>query len=200
MPDYPTVKQDATTIKDNVAEGSNTASFVGQTMLDLAILAESGDSYFVDYNNNAADISLTADTWTDIPNNAAGSFTNTTYKPSDLSALDLIDTSTGYLDFTGLELGTQLLIRSDVTVTPQTNNSLLELRYLLGAGANQYPLLFWSERLDSGSGIGYSRVVPFPIYMGDTNTRDNAGRLQVKLSSAGTLSNAGVYISILKRA
>jgi hypothetical protein len=154
---------------------------------------------FVDYNNTGSDISLVADTWTDIPNNAAGSFTNTAYSPDDVGEFDLIDTSNGHLDFTSLTLGSELLIRSDVTVTPGTNNALFELRYLLGDGAGQYPLLFWSERLDSGSGLGYQRVVPFPIYMGDTNTRDNPGRLQAKLSSSGTLYNAGMYISIVDR-
>lgn len=154
---------------------------------------------FVDYNNSSGSISLTADTWTDLPNDAAGSFTNTSYPPTDIGGLDLIDTSNGYLDFSDLDLGSQLIIRSDVTVTPQTNNSLFQMRYLLGSGAGEYQLLFLSERLDSGSGLDYQRVIPFPIYMGDTNTRDNAGRLQAKLSTAGTIHNAGIYISILER-
>jgi len=154
---------------------------------------------FVDYNNSSGEISLAADTWTDLPNDAAGAFTNTAYSPTDVGGLDLIDTSNGYLDFSGLDLGSQLIIRSDVTVTPQTNNALFQMRYLLGSGAGEYQLLFLSERLDSGSGLDYQRVIPFPIYMGDTNTRDNAGRLQAKLSTAGTITNAGIYISILER-
>ncbi len=154
---------------------------------------------FVDYNNSSGLISLVADTWTDLPNDAAGSFTNTAYSPTDIGGLDLIDTSNGYLDFSDLDLGSQLIIRSDVTVTPQTNNSLFQMRYLLGGGAGEYQLLFLSERLDSGSGLDYQRVIPFPVYMGDTNTRDNPGRLQAKLTTAGTITNAGIYISILER-
>jgi len=154
---------------------------------------------FVDYNNSSGTVSLAADTWTDLPNDAAGAFTNTSYTPTDIGGLDLIDTSNGYLDFSDLDLGSQLIIRSDVTVTPQTNNALFQMRYLLGSGAGEYQLLFLSERLDSGSGLDYQRVIPFPIYMGDTNTRDNAGRLQAKLSTAGTITNAGIYISILER-
>jgi len=154
---------------------------------------------FVDYNNSSGTVSLAADTWTDLPNDAAGAFTNTDYPPTDIGGLDLIDTSNGYLDFSDLDLGSQLIIRSDVTVTPQTNNALFQMRYLLGSGAGEYQLLFLSERLDSGSGLDYQRVIPFPIYMGDTNTRDNAGRLQAKLSTAGTITNAGIYISILER-
>ena len=149
---------------------------------------------FADYNDNTGDISLTADTWTDVPNDKQGAFTNVSYLPSSISSV--LDEATGYLDFSELTLGSQLLIRNDFTITPNTNNSLLEVRYLLGQGVGEYALKFWSERLDNGSGIGYQRVVSFPIYMGDTNTQGGVGRLQVKLSTNGTLNNAGSYIKI----
>ena len=140
---------------------------------------------FIDYNDSTGDIDLTPDTWIDVPNNGAGAFTNKTYKPTTIN--DVLDDSTGYLDFSELTLGSQLLIRNDFTVTPNTNNSLLEVRYLLGQGAGEYALKFWSERLDSGSGIGYQRVISFPIYLGDTNTQGGVGKLQVKLSTNGSL-------------
>jgi hypothetical protein len=149
---------------------------------------------FIDYNDTTGSISLTSDTWTDVPNNGAGAFTNKTYKPTDIT--ELIDVNTGYLDFSELTLGSQILVRNDFTVVPNTNNALLEVRYVLGQGAGEYALKFWSERLDSGSGIDYQRVISFPIYMGDTNTQGGVGKLQVKLSTNGTLTNAGSYIKI----
>ena len=150
---------------------------------------------FIDYNDTTGDVALTADTWTDVPNNGQGAFTNTLYKPEGIT--NLLDANTGYLDFSELSLGSELIIRNDFTVTPQTNNSLLQVRYVLGQGAGEYPLLFWSERLDSGSGIGYQRVPVFAIYMGDLNTQGGVGKLQVKLSTNGTLNNAGSYISAI---
>ena len=155
------------------------------------VLAKTG---FIDYNDTTGDLTLTPDTWTDVPNNGAGAFTNKTYKPTLIN--EVLDGSTGYLDFSELTLGSQLLIRNDFTVTPNTNNSLLEVRYLLGQGAGEYALKFWSERLDSGSGIGYQRVISFPIYMGDTNTQGGVGKLQVKLSTNGSIDNAGSYVKI----
>ena len=149
---------------------------------------------FIDYNDTTGDVSITTETWTDVPNNGLGAFTNKVYKPTLIN--DVLDGSTGYLDFSELTLGSQLLIRNDFTVTPNTNNSLLEVRYLLGQGSGEYALKFWSERLDSGSGIGYQRVISFPIYMGDTNTQGGAGKLQVKLSTNGSINNAGSYIKI----
>ena len=149
---------------------------------------------FIDYNDTTGSVSLVADTWADVPNNGAGAFTNKVYKPTTIN--EVLDGSTGYLDFSELTLGSQLLIRNDFTVTPNTNNSLLEVRYLLGQGAGEYALKFWSERLDSGSGIGYQRVISFPIYMGDTNTQGGVGKLQVKLSTTGSINNAGSYVKI----
>jgi hypothetical protein len=152
---------------------------------------------FIDYNDTTGPVDLTADTWTDVPNNGAGAFSNNTYKPTSIN--EVLDTSTGYLDFSELTLGSQLIIRHDFEINPNTNNALFQVRYLLGQGANEYPLLFWSERLDNGSGIEYQRVPLFTIYMGDNNTQGGVGKLQVKLSTEGTITNAGVYINIQKR-
>ncbi len=149
---------------------------------------------FFDYNDSTGNVSITADTWTDVPNDGIGAYTNKIYKPSNVS--EIIDTNTGYLDFSDLTLGSELLIRNDFTITPSTNNCLLEARYLLGQGAAEYALVFWSERLDNGSGIPYQRVTNFPIYMGDTNTQGGVGKLQVRLSTNGTLTNAGSYVSV----
>ncbi len=181
-----------------IGNGTNSTSSTIQFLSSGSVTAEEFGRLarmgFVDYNDASGDVSLTADTWTDVPNDTLGSFTNTTYIPSNVTTL--IDDSTGHLDFTELELGQEISIRNDFIITPNTNNALLQVRYVLGTGANEYALLFWSERLDSGSGVAYQRVITFPIYMGDTNTRDNPGKLQVKLSTPGTLNNNGSYISI----
>lgn len=152
---------------------------------------------FYDYNDTTGNVSLTQDNWVDVPNNGQGDFTNLSYKVNGVE--NVLDTSTGYLDFSEITLGSEIIIRNDFTVTPQTNNALLEVRYLLGQGVGEYPLLFWSERLDNGSGIGYQRVPIFAIYMGDENTKGGVGKLQVKLSTNGTLNNAGSYISVKLR-
>ena len=152
---------------------------------------------FIDYNDSTGEITITENVWTDVPNNGAGTFTNKTYTPSGVN--DVLDTNTGYLDFSDLTLGSQIIVRNDFTIVPDTNNSLLQVRYLLGSGAQEYPLLILSERLDNGSGIEYQKVPVFAIYMGDNNTKSGPGKLQVKLSSSGTLINAGSYINIILR-
>ena len=155
---------------------------------------------FMDYNDtstSSSPITLVADTWTTIPNDGLGAFTNKTYKP-DGNVTELMDTSTGAIDPTGLSLGDTILIRNDFTVNPSTNNASLEFRYQLGTGGGSYTLGKRLGRLDEGSGTDYRfSLNPDLIYMGDENTRGNPGKLQVKLSSAGTLTNAGVAIQVM---
>jgi hypothetical protein len=160
-----------------------------------------GTNGFIDYNDTSttsSPVTLLADTWTVIPNDGLGPFTNKTYTPSGVT--ELMDTTIGAIDPTELSLGATILIRNDFTVTPNTNNALLEFRYTLGTGAGSYTLEKIVGRLDSGSGVGYRQsLVPDLIYMGDTNTNDNLIGLEVKLSASGTLVNAGSVIQVIKQ-
>ena len=202
-----TLQSQAIDLNAQAIESANLAlttlnSTINQLQNELTELASQVDEAnngfgFIDYNDSStalSPITLTPGVWTDISNDGLGAFTNKTYKPAGIS--ELLDSSNGYLDFSDLPLGSEVLVRNDFAVTPATNNCLLEARYLLGSGAGEYPLQFWSERLDSGSGIPYQRVTSFPIYMGDTNTQQNPGKMQLRLSTPGTVVNAGVYISI----
>lgn len=153
---------------------------------------------FIDYNDTTGTVSLTANTWTTIPNNGAGAFSNDTYKPEGVT--ELMDVSTGAIDTSELHLGDSILIRNDFKINPNTNNALLEFRYQLGAGVNSYTLQTNLGRLDDGSGKDYRfSLKPDLIYMGDTNTKDNPIVIQVKLSTNGTLTNAGSVIQLIKR-
>ena len=151
---------------------------------------------FIDYNDTTGPITLTGNTWTDIPNNGAGAFTNKLYAPDGIT--ELMDVSTGYIDPTQTTLGDVLLIRNDFTINPTINNALLEFRYALGGGAGSYALPTIIGRLDSGSGKDYRFTLRADkIYMGDDNTRLNPIKLQVRVSSGATLTNAGSVITLI---
>ena len=153
---------------------------------------------FIDYNDTTGAIALLSGVWTNIPNDGLGPFTNKTYKPDDVT--ELIDVVTGHIDVTETQLGESILIRNDYSVNPSTNNSLLEFRYELGTGGGVYTLEKIVGRLDSGSGQPYRfSLKPDLIYMGDINTRDNPIKMQIRLSTNGTLINAGSVIQLLKR-
>ena len=167
----------------------------------LTATESGGSNGIADYNDTSTTttpVTLVSGTWTTVPNNGAGSFTNLSYLPSGVTSL--MDTSTGAFDVSELTFGDAVYIRNDFTVTPATNNTLLELRYQLGAGGGTYTLEKIVSRLDSGSGIPYRfSLEPDLIYMGDANTKDNPILLQVKLSGNGSLVNAGSAISVVAR-
>ena len=153
---------------------------------------------FMDYNDTTGSIAVPSETWTTIPNNGLGAFTNKSYPPHGVT--ELMDVSTGEIDPTELELGDVLWIRNDFTVTPQINNTSLDFRYVLGNGGGEYTLEQQLGRLDRGAGVGYRFSLRIDeIYMGDANTRDNLITLQIKCSGASTLVNAGSAITVGKR-
>lgn len=180
----------------------NTTSYTGGLIqvdpLNTTAPTRDGIGDYNDTSTSATPLTLTADTWTDIPNDGLGAFTNLNFLPSDVT--QLIDTTTGYLDLTELNFGDTVFIRNDYSVTPSTNNSLLTLRYVLGTGLGEYTLEKVVGRLDSGSGQPYRfSLTPDMIYVGDSNTKDNPVKLQVKLSTNGTLVNAGSAIGVVRR-
>lgn len=154
---------------------------------------------FADYNDTSTastPVTLVDDTWTDIPNNGEGAFTNLKM-PTGVTRL--LDPTTGAILIDELPIGSSIIIRMDYTVTPTTNNAALDFRYTLGGGAGAYTLETTVNRLDEGSGRSYRQaLVTHYIYVGDDNTKDNPIQPQVKLSGGGTLVNAGMVIEVRK--
>ena len=113
-----------------VGAGSSTATELRDALEAIFFLSDGqidAKSGFIDYNDTTGPFSITADTWTDLPNNGLGAFTNKNYPP--INVTDLIDTSTGYIETSELDLGDTILIRNDFTINPNTNNALLKFRY-----------------------------------------------------------------------
>ena len=179
--------------KQLIIKCNNNKTFVIPTLRAIDI------GGFADYNDtstSATPVTLTDDTWTDIPNNGEGAFSNIKL-PTGVTRL--LDPNTGAILLDELPIGSSVIIRMDYTVTPTTNNAALDFRYTLGAGAGAYTLETTVNRLDEGSGKGYRQsLVTHYIYVGDDNTKDNPIQPQVKLSGGGTLVNAGMVIEVRK--
>lgn len=159
----------------------------------------SGGGGFIDYNDTStttSPLAILADTWTSIPNDGLGAFSNSSYKPFGVT--ELMNAS-GQIDPTQLNMGDVIFVRNDFIVNPNTNNASLKFRYVLGNGAGEYTLENSLGRLDEGSGKDYRFSLKVDkIYMGDTNTRDNPITLQVNCSSNSTLINAGTALSTMR--
>lgn len=151
---------------------------------------------FADYNDASTlttPLILLANTWTQLPNDGQGAFSNTQFLPTGVS--QLLDTSTGRIDVRELPLGRTIFIRNDFTVTPSTNNQLVRFRYTLGAGAGTYTLEKNLGRMDSGSGVPYRFSLNADlIYTGDNNTRDNPIGIEVNTSGDSSLVNSGTVV------
>lgn len=160
------------------------------------------DAHFglADYNDTSTattPVSLVADTWTTLPNDGLGTFSQENL-PNGVTTL--LDATTGALDISELTQYSDIFIRPDFTVTPDSNNASLDFRFLLGTGDGEYTLPTSLGRLDDGAGIAYRRsTIAHYIYAGDSNTIDNPIFLQVKLSSSGSVVNAGMALKVYKR-
>lgn len=158
---------------------------------------------FQDFNAvNSYPVTVLADTWTTVTNDGAGGFSQDTYGPYDpldggQKFGDLVDTTTGALDFTSLALGQKILIRSDFRFTPTVNNTYVQFRYQLGTGADIYYLTTQVGLLSAGAGIEYPVQSTNYIYMGDTNTRNNPIVLQVNCTNDTTFTNLGSVIEVM---
>ena len=101
---------------DNIVQISAVDYDAGTPNSDTVYLIEGGNpsslvkNGLMDYNDTTGAVSLIANTWTDVPNNGLGAFTNKTYKPSSIN--EVMDSSTGYLDFSDFTLGSQLIAPS----------------------------------------------------------------------------------------
>lgn len=179
--------------KQLIVKCNNNKTFVIPTLRAVDI------GGFADYNDTgttAAPVTLVDNTWTDIPNNGAGAFSNIKL-PTGVTRL--LDPNTGAILLDELPIGSSAIVRMDYTVTPTTNNAALDFRYTLGGGAGAYTLETTVNRLDEGSGREYRQaLVTHYIYVGDDNTKDNPIQPQVKLSGGGTLVNAGMVIEVRK--
>ena len=153
---------------------------------------------FEDANNSGSPIAISADTWSIIPNDAAGPFSNTTYLPSGVTSM--FDGGTGQIDPTQLALGDAALVRNDFSLTPSINGAHIQFRYTLGAGGGSYTLEHQLGTMSNGGGVPYRFQFTDLIYMGDTNTRDNHIGLEVKCSEAATLANSGSVVQLVRRA
>ena len=165
------------------------------TNADITYTGRSLDG-FIDYNNTTAGSTFSAGVWTTLPNNGLGSFTNDTYAPVGIE--DLMDTTTGAIDPTELDLGDVLFVRNDFTINPSVNGCFVSFRYVLGTGGSQYTIEKQLGSLPNGAGLDYKQQFTDLIYMGDANTRDNLIALQVLCSEDCLVTNLGSVITLQK--
>lgn len=153
---------------------------------------------FADYNNTLSSQTLTANVETEILNNGEGFFTNLDYLPSGVT--NLLDTTTGYLNLSELELGDAIVVRKDLSFTPNSNGAKVKIIFEFGIGTgNEYIIEKDLPRLDSGGSISYRLIESEDFYIGNLLTKDNPVKMKIVSSVGGILTNNGVSIMVNKR-
>lgn len=138
---------------------------------------------FEDYNDTGSSQSLTT-SFTDITNDGAGAFSNTTYRLPGKSAI--WDTGNDQFDWSGagLALGDTVDIRFDISVTTTGANRVIDLSIDMAHGdAGEYQLSI-DSRLFKSTGT-YQMIVWYSVYMGDSTTLNNPAKLVMKSDGSG---------------
>ena len=139
-----------------------------------------------DYNDLATKttpITLTADTWTELPNDGAGPYTQTGHKIFDHG--NIWDTAANSFNFTDLSVGDVLIIRLSATVTTYSSNINIGGKLKLATGSGiEYDVPFFFGLVKS-AGSHYITTTTM-IYIGNTETRDYPGKVLAFSDTSGT--------------
>ena len=150
---------------------------------------------FFDYNDDGlANISHTGGADTPLTNNEAGAFTNKTYPP--LGVTDVWDEVGNEFDWSQLSLGDMVDIRLDIEVTTSSANQEITIELELGQGGSAYRIPFIHLFYKT---TGAKKVGAFTgVYMGDTNTLNNAGQFIFTSANNATIKINGWYCKVIK--
>ena len=161
------------------ATGSGTATFQTPEFTKMVM-------GWWDYNDTATattPIALTAaGTEYQLTNNGLGSYTNTTYHLPGIT--HIWNTSTGYFDFTGLNVGDVVDTRIDIQITTASANNVVDVVIEAGIGGSSYKLKVGTFYF-KGAGT-YQVVFPTTLYIGDSNTKNNPARILAKNDTTGS--------------
>lgn len=175
-----------------VTDGAGSGAF--HTTADIT---RTGIYDYNDLTTASTPITLTpTGTYIDMTNDGAGTSTLLTYKLPDVA--NPWNVSTDRFDFTDFALGDWVDVRLDLTVTTSAANTLIETGIELGLGGTAYTLNVDASEFKTAGTYNIVRYVG--LYIGDTNTKDNPGKIKMK-SDAGTATVQvnGWYIKAGKR-
>lgn len=154
---------------------------------------------FEDFNHNGGSQALTAATPLKLLNDAAGAYTNTTYRLPGFSST--WNTTNNHFDWAaaGLSLGDTVDLRLDFTITTSAANDDLSILLDMGVGSpGPYTLTVdYTEWRVAGT---YNYTAYYGIYMGDTNTLNFPAEVKMLASTAGdSVQVNGWYVRVTPR-
>lgn len=142
--------------------------------------SQGGWAFYEDSATSETPINLTANVWTDLTNDKAGSGTITTHKPSFVTG-DLWNSANNSIVLTEVESGKIIIVRNDFDITAGASNTRLDARlYFPDTGKS---IEFMHDNIASNNDlVRYSRTTQFFI---NTDVLTNGCKIQVRVDKSG---------------
>lgn len=142
--------------------------------------SQGGWAFYEDSATSETPINLTANVWTDLTNDKAGSGTITTYKPSFVTG-DLWNSANNSIVLTEVGAGKIIIVRNDFDITAGSSNTRLDARlYFPDTGKS---IEFMHDNIANNNDlVRYSRTTQFFI---NTDVLTNGCKIQVRVDKSG---------------
>ena len=136
------------------------------------------------------EITLLADAWTQLTNDALGPVTTEDELP--FGSESFWDTTENRMVMPGHE-GGLFLIRFAMSITPVANNTSLSVRLNFDQATPPFRTEQGLPALDEGAGVPYLRKVVLPFFIGDTDVAKGA-LIEVKVASAAAVATVADFL------
>ena len=168
--------------------------FLGKIQQQLSTLGGGGENntdgfeYVSDKNLESNPIALAADTWTKVTNDGTSSSTKRNCLPEGVTRI--YDVTTDRIKLDQLPTTGWLIFRFGVKVLPNVDNVTLKARiaYTLPDGFKFY-LVAPGALLNDGAGIEYEEQFTLTFYVGDQESKDGFGELEVRADGTCSITD-----------
>lgn len=147
-----------------------------------------GFEYVSDKNLESNPITLVADTWTKVTNDGTSGSTKRQHLPEGVTCI--YDTDLQRIRLKELPINGWLIFRFGVKVIPNVDNMTLKARikYTLPDGF-QFYLQAPGALLNDGAGIEYEEQFTLTFYVGDEDSKNGYGELEVRADGTGSITD-----------
>ena len=172
--------------------GANNLRIEEDLLLDIMRYITPFQFGWANYQNFGSAQSISADTWTNLENDKAGSETQEDYLPEGVKTL--MDTD-GRFNFETLKLNSIVLFRFDIEITTTNSNVEVEVRTRSGSGSGEFFLGF-AGPYQPKSASTYDLAGTGLFYVGSQDVIDNPPRLQLRMGVSGQALNRGTLAAV----
>lgn len=153
------------------------------------------DMFNFDYNDSGSTISYTSGNIV-LENDGAGSYT---YEDEIPIGVTIYDVLTNKFDFSNLNIGDTILIRSDVNITTTSANQIVNMYMELGQDDTPYNIYFHSHKLFKTAG-SYSNITSeIRITINNELTRDNSAQIKFNSDDDASIVVNGWNCTVIRK-